>query len=369
MFHRHSIRIVLGLAVALVLPLQASASEQMRDLLRQLAKDILAYTKDQPVSIGQINPTGLPHANAGPCLEGTLRFELETLHKGIVQASAQYKVEGEYALVASERYPGMKEIKIVVRLIDTSTGNDLTRLQCRLDGTSTIAELTQVTAALPPNGTKEERNRLLQKILEHPSVFIHGRENTLVSSRQESPYALEILVKPMENSRKQQGTPCTVHVEEGHAFVDIHKDQVYEVALHNKSDTPVLAGVFIDGLDVFNFSKDRNRSGRPRYGHFLVKPNSTTKISGWYQTGSGADDSLSFSTTEYGQGTGSTLRLAGRGPVGVIHVQFSRGNEIKPGAMPRGYEFTDTPPGKAGQKPIRYQLEPLHDYVSVRYHR
>jgi hypothetical protein len=259
----------------------------------------------------------------------------------------------------------MKEIKLRARIIDTNPAKVLPLLEIRFNGTNPIAELTQITASLPPAGTKEVRNKELQKQLKNPSVFLHGPQNTLVSSRQGSPYAVEILVKPMENIRKQQGAPGTVHDEEGHAFVDIHKDQVYEVKLHNNSNRLVAAAVSIDGLDVFYFSKVRTANGWPIYNGVIIEPNSTKTIVGWPQTGDGTENFLSFLTTEYGKGAGSPVSLAGRGQVGVIHVQFSECS-LWPG--PRAW-YNGTAPSKVGQKSVRYQIEPPRDFVSVRFNR
>src|SRR5262249_31360026 len=149
------IAIISGLAAALAIPGQASASKELRDGIARIAKEILANTKDQPVSVGQFTPTNLPGSNAGVGLEQLLKLELEALHRGIVQANALYEVKGDYALVSSETTPGLKEIKILARLIQTDSGEELVRLrsQIRLTGTSTLAELIQLTAALPPSGT------------------------------------------------------------------------------------------------------------------------------------------------------------------------------------------------------------------------
>src|SRR5437868_5351662 len=115
MLRRIWIGIVMGLALALTAPGKVSAtSSQLQEGLAKIAKEILASTKDQPVSVGSFTPTKLPFSNAGTGIEEILKGELEQLHKGIVTTTALYEVKGDYALVVSPTDPSLKEIKIVV---------------------------------------------------------------------------------------------------------------------------------------------------------------------------------------------------------------------------------------------------------------
>ena len=374
------IAIILGLTMALALPSHASASKELRDGIARIAKEILANTKDQPVSVGQFTPTNLPASNAGVGLEQLLRLELEALHRGIVQANAVYEVKGDYTLVSSETTPGLKEIKILARLIQTESGDELVRLrsQIRLTGTSTIAELIQLTASLPPSGTKEQRNKEIQQRLRNPLVFVHGPNQTLISSGQGSPYAVELLVKPLRDAARE-ATPRSAHIENGQAFVEIQKDELYEVRVYNNSGRPVAVALTVDGLDVFHFSQDRKPDGRPRFTHFIVSPkgsqdnpDGTYEIVGWHHTVDprASDNYLSFLVTEYGKGAVSRAGVASRGQVGVIHVQFAECSPLTEGAHPRGGTETGFgPPRKVTQTAVRYQVEPPHDFVSIRYNR
>src|SRR5262249_47394271 len=210
-------------------------------------------------------PTGLRGSNAGVGLEEILKAELEKIHKGIVQANALFEVKGDYALVTSDTNREVKEIKIVARLIQTDSGEELVRLrsQTRLTGTSTLAELIQRTAALPPNGTKEERNKVTQNRLRNPSATTHGPQPTLISSTPNSPYAVELLVKPLGSH--DNAAPRAARAEHGQAFVDIQKDELYEVKIYNNSGRPVAVTLTVDGLDVFHFSKNRKSDGRPQF--------------------------------------------------------------------------------------------------------
>jgi hypothetical protein len=375
MFRRLWIGIAMGLAFALTAPSHVFAtSSQLRDGLAKMAKEIIESTKGQPVSIGQFTPTKMPASNAGTGIEQILKAELEHLHPGVVQMTGLYEIKGDYILVPSISEPAMKEIKITIRIIESSTGDELGALKSslRLDGTSTIAELVQLTGALPPKGDKIERNKEIQKRLEHPTVFIHGAQKTLISSQKNSPYAVQILVKPLFVDPKSAATPREARVEGGQAYVEIQKEELYEVKLYNNSHKDVAAAVSIDGLDVFHFTVDRDKHNRPKYTHFIIGPKDSVTVVGWHHTvdPNASDNFLSFLVTELGKGAASQAGIASRGQIGVIHVQFADCSPLRPGSKARGGTETGFgPPRKVKQQPVRYQIEPPHDFVTIRYNR
>jgi hypothetical protein len=365
MIGRYSIAMILGLSAAFVATGRATADE-IRDKFKSLAKEVLENTHEQSVSVGQFTPVGLPHANAGVGLEQLLREALEAIHAGIVQTKAQYEVKADYALVSSELSHDMKEIKFALHIFNTDSGEELnilrSRVQVRLSGTNTIALITGITASVPPNGTKEERNKVLQKAHTSPSVFIHGHEKTLVSCSESSPYAVELLVKPLNS----EGTlaPRPAYEQGGLAFVDIQRDELYQVKIYNNSGKPVAITLTIDGLDVFHFSKDRDKEGRPLYKRFICAGKTRT-IQGWFDT---LQNAYQFLVTEYGKGAVSQAGVISHGQVGVIHVAFAECREIKPGAKGRGGNETGIgPPIKVNLKPVHYEFENPHEFVTIRY--
>jgi hypothetical protein len=360
--------IVFGIAVLVGTASPASASDELRNSLKKLAEGILDVTGHKPVSIGQFSPTGLPYSNAGVGIEQVLRAELEVIEKGCVTAHAPYEVKGDYLLVHSPTDKERKEIKIKARLIKIETGDEVelsskAMLETYVSGTNTLAEITQVTGYVPPDGTKDERNKALQKQIKNPTVFVGGPEYTLISSHQGSPFAVEILVKSAESSGP--ALPRPAHVEHGFAYVDIQRNEIYELKIHNKTGRPVAVNVSIDGLDAFHFCKERKADGRPKFSRFVALQE-VLPIVGWFIT---PEKALSFLVTEYGKGAVSYAGVA-RGQVGVIHVQFSECSSLAYGAKPRGGNETGFgPPRKTSLKPVNYQFEPPHDFVTIRYNR
>jgi hypothetical protein len=376
---RRSVLVFAGFG-ALLLADSARASQDLRGAMADLAKAILDKTKNQPITVGPFSPTDLPDSNAGVGFEQILTAELEALSRGVVRADAPFTVKGDYQLVKPRPKRGalpersLREIRVTARIIDKETGEERKelRVEAPFDSTKDILKTVQATAALPPQGNKEERHRELERRLKEPSVFIHGPNHTLISSTADSPYAVELLVKPLENHEKHTAQPRPAREERGLAFVDIQQKELYEVKVYNNSDREVAVSLTIDGLDVFHFSKDRNDRGEPRFTHFIVAPTGTVTIVGWHNTIDPAakDNFLSFLVTGYGQGAVSKAGIPSRGQVGVLHVQFSDCRPLPEGSKARsGNETGFGPPREVKQKAVRYEIEPPHDAVSVRYTR
>lgn len=346
----------------------AFATPELRQQMEVLAKDVLANTKQQAVTIGQFSGTGLPNSNSGPGIEQVLKEALEAQQRGAVRDDAKFEVKGDYLLVPSKTNPALKAVRVKARILELETGEELkeSRIDVELGGNNTIAEVLQVTAALDPHGAKVDRNQEIERAAKSPSVHIHGPQKSLVSSTASSPCSVELLVKSSPSGTPQ---PRAAHDEKGLAFVGIQKDELYELRIHNRSSKEVAVAVSIDGLDVFHFTKDRT-DGKPNYSHQIIGPQSTDIIHGWHNSIHGNENVLSFLVTGYGQGAVTKAGITARGKVGIIHVQFSECEPLPPGGKSRsGNETGFGPPKKVEQKVVSYEIHPPHDFVSVRYTR
>lgn len=241
----HSLRFLswLFLVIACVAhtPSATEASQELRDKLTGLADNILKNTKQQPVTIGQFTPTGLANTNNGPGIEQLLTQALNAKVEGIVKAGALFEVKGDYSLVASKVNPELKVIKIISRLFSIESGEELKelRLDVELSQNKTIAEVLQVTASLDPNGSQVQRNKEIQNKSTTPAVHIHGANNTLVSTTANSPYSVELLVKPNDNEPLAEAGARKAESENGVAMVPITENELYEVKIYNNSKKPV----------------------------------------------------------------------------------------------------------------------------------
>ena len=372
--------VMLGIAASSAT--EARATEELRNELHRLAEQVLKLTKNQPVTVGVFSPTGLPASNSGPGIEGILSQELEVIRPGCVTKDAAYEVKGDYAFAKSRdpKSEGLKIIQIKTRLIDKEFNEDILQapLEAVFTGNNTIAQIVQPTVSLPPDGAKKERNEKIDAALREPSVFVDG---TVVRSTPESPYAVEILVKPLGSDEPAQ--PREITDADGEAFVDLKREELYEVRVHNATAQEVAVALTIDGLDMFHFSQDRRDDGRPRYTHTIVYPrgymaadnpkavyDGTATIVGWHHALEGTENYLSFLVTEYGKGAISQTGMQARGNVGVIHVQFAHCRPLPEGVKPRsGNETGFGPPRTVKQKAVRFEIDPPHDFVSIRYSR
>jgi hypothetical protein len=347
---------------------------------------ILANTKNQPVTVGQFSPTDLPSSNAAVGIEQVLVSQLKVLAATSVSADAMFEVKGDIGFVKSRATPELKAIKIIARIIRKEDNEELKELRVTAEMTDnkTLAEILQATASLPDTGTKRERQAELEQKARNPKAFI--RDKTRIASSEESPYEIELRVKPLKDHEKHAATAREATDEKGQAFVRIDRDELYEVVVHNKSDREVAVALTIDGLDVFHFSKDRVREtkeqangsqlvvDRPRFTHFIVAKNSSATIVGWHHSLQGertADGKianyLSFLVTAHGQGAVTKAGITARGNVGVIHAQFSLTSPAGKGRS--GSETGFGPPREVKQTAVERDIDPPSDFVTVRYAR
>lgn len=380
-------------AVAIMVAWQAGAlapssaqevtAGNLQEVIRSAAEEVLKVTENQPVSVGQITPTGLPEANGGPAIGELLKRQLELLQPGVVRRGAPFEIKGDYNLaphpVQAEAKLAQKVPRLVFRIVDTSSGEEKCRLtRFVLDNTS-IARVLGISGPLPLDPVKShdqqaerrERNVQIQQLARNPQTFLHGPGQTLISSTKDSPYAIEILARPLKGRETLAAMPRQAHLERGLAYVQIERGELYEIRIHNDSTQEVAARLFVDGLDVFHFSDDRDpKTGQPRFAFFIVPPRSTETIVGWHKSVAGKEF-LSFLVTAYGQGAASQAGLAAEGPIGVIEAQFSHCYPLPRGTRRRspGNETGFGPPRRVDQEPVFREIDPPIDTVSVRYTR
>ena len=350
----------------------SSGSPELREKFGLLADKILKNTKNQPVTIGVFSHTGLPDSNSGVGLEEILREEIERRLKNGVRADARFEVKGDYAFARSRKkeHGGQRVIKIKVRIIEREFSEDLLEipLQVALQGTRTIAEVIQATALLDPAGTPKARNDQLHRARVEPKVHVDPGKDTRVRSDRTSTFEVEVVVGP--NAKARPTKARAVRVERGLAVVDIERDEIYELRLRNGSDRMVAASVSVDGLDMFHFSKDRRSDGTPQFTHLIIPRGETAEVIGWHYQREGSPNYHAFLVTEHGKGAVTKAGVKARGKVGVIHVQFAFAQVLPEGVNARGGNETGFGPGRdIVQGAVRIEVEPPHDFVSLRYTR
>jgi hypothetical protein len=352
----------------LVLPAPGRA-EPVRGEINKLAQKIVKLLEEQnqtAVAVGAFVGPAQFETNAGPGFQGLLCEELEKVKPGVVQKAADLSVRGRYARIdlEGEGVAGQIAVKVTAEVFDKKDESIL-KVSLEITDTKDIARILGVTASLPPEGSKTDRHKELDRRLKNPEVFIHGDKKTLVSSGKDSPYSVELLVKPKDG--KDPARPREANAVGGQAFVDVKIGELYEVRVRNNSDQEVGVSLAVDGIDVFTFSEDRNDKGEPRFTHFILAPKSETTVVGWHRTidPKRKDNYLSFLVTDYGQGAASKFPAKSQGKVGTITASFAT-------SFPFGRSGSETgfgPPREVKQTAVKRSFDPPHDFVTIRYNR
>jgi hypothetical protein len=334
-----SVVLALLLAVACVPPGRAEddgkIQTNLQAALTQLAEGIgkhLDSRKETTVVVGEFTGPG----QAGPGIQEALRRALAALPspKTAVPVAA-LEVRGSYYLdedeeAAAKGDAGLAVLKVEAVFHDSTTGKPLTQLPMapvRVRNSLDLGKLFAATIFFPPKAPEEKRLKDLIDRIKNPTVHIDG---TRVSSRAQSPYAVEILVRPAEkaNARGEPRAPNRELSRNGQAFVDIREGEAYEVRISNRSKQDVAVTLTIDGLDQFTFSEVRDEDGNPRYKQMIVeKPRPGQRetrctIRGWHHRNKGDDAFFAFVVTEFGKGEASKL-LKSPARVGTIVVTFA----------------------------------------------
>jgi hypothetical protein len=357
------------LAAALVLGQagRADATERLRNGIRdKLAvkiQKLLQQEEQQAVAVGDFSGPPQLGANPGPGLRQLLADELKALNVRVDNKKANLTVSGRFVKLENPDRKGLILVRITAQVHDR---NDQLKgtFPVEIEDSADIAQLLGVTVSLPPEteGGKARHQELDQNI-EHPGIHIRASK---VSAKAGSPFSVEVLVKPSVNAKAVERT---ARLEDGRAFVDVRRKELYEIRVHNQSAHEVGVAITIDGLDVFAFSEVRNpKTNRPRYTHYIVAPKKQATIVGWHLRDKQPNNYSSFLVTEYGKGASARVVDRASGEQGVITVAFFPSYQ---GAKPRtsNDETGFGPPVSVKVQPVQRFFGAMLEAVSIRYTR
>lgn len=344
------------------------ASEVMRKELIPVAKSIqalLAEEGQQTVAVGDFTGPAQLEANFGPGIANDLSAELGVL-KVIVDKKASLSVKGRYALVEDNKNRDLRIVKLTIQVLDR---NDDVKSEFRAEvrDNNTIAQVSGATVAFSANADKQTRNEEIQKAVDKPSIHVDGSK---CSATKDSLFAVELLVK---NDPHGTGTPRAPVIEDGQAYVEIKRDEYYEIKLYNEATHETACEVIIDGLNVFAFSDMKDeKTGKPKYKYYVLDPKKPATIVGWHRTNEQSD---SFVVTEYGKGASAKGQVTS-GKTGVITISFAAASN-HPMDLPqddgaRNASSNETgfgPPIRTDLKEVERTIGTVREIVSIRYSR
>jgi hypothetical protein len=292
----------------------AHAQVGLRPEFGQVAKDIklvLKELQEETIAVGTFTAPARLSSSAGPGIAKVLIEELQ--RQSIkVDRKAKLEVKGEYRDFsdAKSRRTGAQ---LLFRIEDSSSGKRLREFERQTFDAGTIAALFGLSLELSTEGF-ENNNKSLQNAIKQPTVVVR---DTRIAAAPQSPFSMEILVRGADGSFR----PRTPRVEDGQAFVEIKRGEVYQVRINN--DAPFDAGVTlsIDGLSAFAFSEVKDKAGRPAYHHYIVPKSNNAILKGWHIDDAHVDE---FEIKSFAKSAAAEKNLLpGAEGIGTITVTFA----------------------------------------------
>lgn len=345
-------------------PATRGESESFESRFEMLAQRVTESTGGQPVVLGQFTSTNLSDVNFGPGIRGQLHQALLRLDAKLVAPDAKHVVKGDYAFAKNPSNAALpRDIKITVRVIDGEFDEELVRIPLRFNDPKIIAEVIGVTGSLgrPSNAAHVES-------LVHSSTAVVRGESRVAASPS-SKVELEVL----RRVGPDRFAPCPVTLDATtHPRIQLHKDDVYVVRIHNRSEDEIAAALSIDGLSSFHFCEPsaKDASGRRLFNHYMIASSTDSDINGWFLRLHGLDNYRAFHVTRYADSAVGQLGLLPSDEVGVIHVQIS-----KAAATVRALDQSKSIATGLGQKLTVQQqqsdrkIDPPHEFITIRYDR
>lgn len=313
-----------------VTPAVAELRKMSTAIVQRVVKHLHGKNMPIEVRIGSFENEPEGSANTG----GIFVTELKTAFSSIAKNTASTTVFGTYSSEVFKDGDDVNKVrvKVTVRLRDEASGRELAAFhphEATLTNASNTAQLQGRTTILPKAGAIPAKN-------EH-EPFIAG---TQIKAFQDSPYAIEILKRPVNTNIQLSKVPP--ELVEGQPFVPLFKGEVVQVRVLNYSSREIGVSMKLDGVDQFALSRIRkpmidhngnvlrdmmtgNTLTEPRYRAFLVDPSKNgvpgeTILTGWH-----INDTISeeFEQVALGNGVRSLFPELVNGPVGVITVGIS----------------------------------------------
>jgi hypothetical protein len=357
--HQLTTRICVALILLFAATARLHAVEALRPSLAEMSQQIAKLLKgrdEDSIAVGAFTGPSRASSSSGPGIKKILIEELQK--QGIrVQARAKLEVKGDY-LDVLDKDSQLLALRIKASVLDRQ-GEVVVVLDKRIEDRNLLAQILGVNKTDLGDGiTPEQESQAIKKSIDHPSVGVAG---TNIQADPKSPYAMEIHIKWGNQFRPQRPI-----VEDGQAFVQIQRGQVFAVNLINNTDSDAAAELTLDGLSMFAFSENKN------YRHIIIPRRSRTLIKGWHRTNQVSD---AFLITEYSKSAVAEL-LANPDQIGTITATFAAAwdpNEGPP--SDEGAKFRDPfnqavgrgQPVHTPYREVRRERGRVRDVVNVRY--
>lgn len=274
--------------------------EEVATVAKELSKAIKGMQHDS-VSIGQFSGPPQAEASGGPGIAQMLTDELAK-HEITVKRRAELGLKGEFRSAKNDR--GRVVARIEGQLTNRS-GEVLISFARDVTGAGDVSALLGLTVDLPADKPEKTRDQKLAESIDQPQADVRLAR---VSASTTSPYAMEIFVKSGAGWETRKAT-----LDEGLAFVQLNRGDVYGVKLINDSPIDAAVTLSIDGVNAFAFSENKE------YQHFIVRANTNGFVQGWHRTNQFAD---AFEVGEFSKSAAAAVLPSG-GAIGTITATFA----------------------------------------------
>lgn len=371
-FIRHGILTAFACAVCMAPVAHAEdAPDPLVVTLRDIAKDIHSFMDSKGLQSVDVQVEGPTRTSAAREIQSILIQELRGVRVtvGPSRITLEVKFRGDKSEVkrGEGTFEDTFQVAALVFLFELKdrTGEILTSFEesfpaerrvRKILNETTIVHALGIPAELKPTDLEHQRGEhLLDRMRK-------GREadelqGTRIPAEKGSPFAIEVLVKRKAKKPSVLG---------GFAYVELAKDDVYQVKLINDAEFETAVDLRVDGLSMFRFSEAKGL----RY--MIVPPKSSVVIAGWHAS---FQKAVEFKITEYPQSAAASVGQ----PVeetGVITATFHASWEDTPPpgepGKPRGNSPLATGFGKPiddGTKPVKRNIGVARASVAVRYDR
>lgn len=297
------------------------------------------------------------------------KANVELSDQAPLRIDGQVTIEDDPSDLGSPQHERFLVVKTTMTLFE---GNEeIFPITFYFDRSRDIVQAAGLGLALQADDTRrihQDIRSKRQSVVRNERTFVVDSESQIKNSAA-SPYAVEIMTKspvgrqfkPRRPAKEKTVTP----------FVPIGVGEIYAVKFHNDSEREVAIGLKIDGIDQFQFSEDRDeKTGRPKYTHWIVRAGQSLLIQGWHLTSAKSDANIaSFVVTQYGKGAAQPLNRPDESQDGVITLSVSHSHDPKSGSAKSNAQTGFGPPVAQNQIVVRRKIDPPHEFFAIRYSR
>jgi len=251
------------MALVLVLALTPGirAAQEQTELEKEfdlLAKQIVNVLQDKKTSEMRFGTVTCKEDKNDPHGSG-IRVHLErrlTERKVVITDTATYELVVEYGYERKTK-DSLEEIYVTARLRKGKEVANLPPLK-RLSSKDMRDKclFSSHCVELNPSASRMDRDKVFadSRDKDHRKFEVGGEFNSRISANKGSRYSVEIEAGPKGGkARLVARTPVAV---EGCPQVTLSVEEEYVIRVYNTSDHEIIAQVFVDGVDIFQFSRD-----------------------------------------------------------------------------------------------------------------